>query len=151
FCREGVYSDCLTRRLAAALFLFVHFAQAAFDARTLDRVPLAVEPVAQFGRLVTDPLAAFAAARAIAFAAAPARRLGMPATVIAGQRAVRIADVADAAAHVVERAAGFAPIGSPASGHQRIATHPDIGAGAQIRSLRDALSMGRRHRQGRED
>ena len=116
-------------------------AQVAFHAGAFQRVELAVDARAQLFGFAVQPSAPLAPLRAIPQLAR--RHACGTAAESALQRAVAVADVADAAVHAGKRAACLAPINRPAARDQRIAFHVSAAAAVQIRALRHALRLRR--------
>src|SRR5215470_12819950 len=109
------------RLIPATLFLVADLPQSTFGPAAVHRIPFAIEALAQFSGFAAQPLAAIPEPGTIAFlilrpaAIAP---FGSRAarSEIAGQRAIHVADVADAAIDPGEGRLLFPSIGTPASG-----------------------------------
>ena len=99
---------------AAALLFGMHFLEASFDAAAVQRVPLPVEAGAQAFCLAVQ----LAATLAPLFAVRPRRPIARwrrcpGATITAGQIAVHIADIADAAIYIGQRGALLTAVSPP--------------------------------------
>src|SRR5438270_6782303 len=117
---------------AGALLLVVHFPEASFDAAAVQRVPLPVEAGAQAFCLAVQ----LAATLAPLFAVRPRRPIARGrrcrgATIIAGQIAIHIPDVADAAIHIGQRGALLTAVSPAADRDQIVAPQADAGATLQ--------------------
>src|SRR5438876_1967842 len=110
------------RTSAAALFLLVDLAQVALEAGALHRVPLAVHAGTQLLRFAAQPTAPLAPIRAVARLAVPwpYRRSLSTAAEVACERAVAVADIANAAINPGKGTALLAAIARPAPRNQRI-------------------------------
>src|SRR5438132_11350449 len=125
---------------AGALLLVVHFLEASFDSAAVQRVPLPVEAGAQAFCLAVQLAATLTPLFAVSPRRAVARWRRCPgATIIAGQRAIHIADIADAAIHIGQRGALLAAVSPAADRDQIVSPQADAGTTLQIRALRQAL------------
>jgi len=121
----------------------VDLAQVAFEARPLHRVPLAVHAGAQLLRLAAQPTAPLAPIRAVARLAVPRpyRRSLSTAAEVACERAVAVADIANAAINPGKRTALLAAIARPAPRDKGVAFHPRAAAALQVSALRQTLRL----------